>query len=167
MFSKFRSGAGQASNSPSHPPSPSRQITFKSALERIRVDEQFFTGINVFKVNQNGKLEPALFTLSQDRFIISVLPRKLEPSNLNRTGSGGILRPSIILSRIISTSSTGGDSLDGAGSIDTAILAAATVSTDTVNVGSIDRIQAGQNTLKFELARYVPLRFHLAFVLCT
>ncbi|KAL3772145.1 hypothetical protein ACHAWO_004162 [Cyclotella atomus] len=153
MFSKFRSGAGQASNSPSHPPSPSRQITFKSALERIRVDEQFFTGINVFKVNQNGKLEPALFTLSQDRFIISVLPRKLEPSNLNRTGSGGILRPSIILSRIISTSSTGGDSLDGAGSIDTAILAAATVSTDTVNVGSIDRIQAGQNTLKFELAR--------------
>lgn len=157
MFTKFRAGASQA-NIPSHPPSPSQQITFKSALERIQVDEQFFAGINVFKVNSNGKLEPALFTLSKDRFIISVLPRKLERSKLERVssaGSVGILRPNLLRSRIKSTSSTGGDSLDGASSIDTAVISAAgsNIGTDTVNVGSIDRIQSGQNTLKFELAR--------------
>lgn len=160
MF-RFRSGPSHASNSPPEPPSPSPQITFKSALERIRVNEQFFAGINVFKVNQNGKLEPALFTLSRDRFIISVLPRKLERSKLERVssaGSAGLLRPSLLRSRIKSASSTGGDSLDGASSIDTAVLSAAgSMSTDTVNVGSIDRIQSGQNTLKFELARYVKL----------
>jgi hypothetical protein len=120
------------------------------------VNEQFFAGINVFKVNQNGKLEPALFTLSRDRFIISVLPRKLE--RVSSAGSAGLLRPSLLRSRIKSASSTGGDSLDGASSIDTTVLSAAgSMSTDTVNVGSIDRIQSGQNTLKFELARYVKL----------
>lgn len=160
MFSKFRSGVSQETNSPSHPPSPSRQITFKSALERIRVDEQFFIGINVFKVNNNGKLEPALFKLSRDRFIISVLPRKLERSKLERVssaGSGGVLRPNLLRSRVKSASSTGGDSLDGASSIDTTVLSAASlnISSDTVNIGSIDRIQSGRNTLKFELARYV------------
>jgi len=153
MFSKFRTGSSPASNSPSHTPSPSRQITFKSALERIRVGGQFFSGINAFKVNQNGKLEPAIFTLSEDRFVISILPRKLD----NSAASVGLLRPSLLRSRIKSTSSAGGDSLDGTSSIDTAALSAASlnISTDTVNVGSIDRIQSGQNTLKFELARCV------------
>jgi hypothetical protein len=163
MFSgsfPFRS-TSQGSNGSPQSPSPAKQITFKSALERIRVSEQFFLGINVFKVNQNGKLEPALFTLSKDRFIISVLPRKLERSKLERASSSGgstsLLRPSILRNRIKSSNSTGGDSLDGAGSVDTAILSAAStnVVSDTVNIGSIDRIQSGQNTLKFELARYV------------
>ena len=156
MFSKFRSGATQSINT-SHHSVPSTQSSFKSALESIKVDDQFFSGINVLKVNQNGKLEPALFTLSKDRFVISVLPRKLERNS--SAGSGGMLRPSILRSRIKSNGSMGGDSLDGASSIDTAVLSAASsnIGTDSVNIGSIDRIQSGQNTLKFELARCVWL----------
>lgn len=75
----------------------------------------------------------------------------------------------MLRTRIKSTSSTGGDSLDGASSIDTTALAAASVNitTDTVNVGSIDRIQSGQNTLKFELARYVVLHNCGLFAFCS
>lgn len=139
------------------PPPPSPRNTFKSALEHISVTDAFLRGINVFKVTPKGKLEPATLTISSDKFIISVLPRTLKLERASSiSGGSGLKRPSI-LSRVrsngasigsVGSGSVGGNSVEGAdagwfSSIPQAV----------VDIGSIDRIQSGQNTLLFEKAR--------------
>jgi phosphatidylinositol phospholipase C delta len=135
-------------------PQPSQRINFKSALEDIHVPNSFERGIAMFKVGSYGRLEPVTLTLSKDRFIISILPRKIE-----RVGGNGssLLRPSI-LSRVrsgasqTSMGSIGGDSIDGSVASDSIGVLSLLSDTD-VDIGSIDRLQSGQMTLKFELAR--------------
>lgn len=133
-------------------PQPSQRINFKSALQNIHLPDSFLHGISMFKVGSYGRLEPVTFTLSKDRFIISILPRKIE-----RVGGGsGLMRPSI-LSRVrsgtsqTSMGSIGGDSIDGSVVSDIGVLSL--LSDTDVDIGSIDRIQSGQLTLKFEMAR--------------
>lgn len=136
-----------------HPlPQPSKRNNFKSALEGIHVPDSFLRGISMFKVGSHGRLEPVTFTLSKDRFIISILPRKIE-----RVGGGSsLLRPGI-LSRArsgasqTSMGSVGGDSIDMSIVSDVGVLSL--LSDTNVDIGSIDRIQSGQMTLKFEMAR--------------
>lgn len=159
---------------------PRNNNNFKSALEHIAVPEAFYRGLNVFKVNAKGKLEPVTLTISKDKFIISVLPRtlKLERNGSNNGGGPGgsvgrssssslLIRPGI-LSRgrsnnnsIGSTTAGGGgggggsigtlNSIDGLESVGGAGFS---VTIDTaIDIGSIDRIQSGQNTLLFEKAR--------------
>ncbi len=161
------------SSSTTHAQQPPRS-SFKSALEHIAVPEAFYRGLNVFKVNAKGKLEPVTLTISKDKFIISVLPRTLK---VERSGSNGggvvvgrssssslLIRPSI-LSRGRSNNNSIGSTV-GSGSIGTLNsidglesvggIASFSLTIDTaVDIGSIDRIQSGQNTLLFEKARWV------------
>ena len=131
----------------------------------------------MFKVNAKGRLEPVTLTISNDKFIISVLPRtvKLERSGSNGGGGGVgrssssslLIRPGI-LSRgrsnnnsVGSTTGGGGgsigtlNSIDGLESIAGGIAGFALTIDTRIDIGSIDRIQSGQNTLLFEKARYV------------
>ena len=130
--------------------------------------ESLFRGISVFKVNAKGKLEPATLALSSDKFVISVLPRmqssRPTPERNGSVGAGsissgvsggGLKRPSILTrgrSGNTSQGSVGGGSIGTMGSMDGD--ANFSFNPDTsVDIGSIDRIQSGQNTLLFEKAR--------------
>ena len=85
-------GSARGAGSPHDLPQPSRRINFKSALQDIHVPDSFLNGISMYKVGSNGRLEPVTFKLSKDRFIISILPRKIE-----RVGGGSsLMRPSIL-----------------------------------------------------------------------
>lgn len=148
------------------PPLPNRS-TFKSALEHIAVTDAFLRGINVFKVTPKGKLEPATLTISRDKFIISVLPRTLKVERSGSSGVGGLKRPSI-LSRVRSNGQSVGSV--GSGSLGNSVegAEAAFFSSNpqaVVDIGSIDRIQSGQNTLLFEKARWVcvPIKSRACF----
>jgi len=135
---------------------PQHKSNFKSALEHISVPDSFLRGINVFRVNAKGKLEPATFTISADKFIISVLPRM---ERINSSGRSGLKRPGILSrgrsgasARSISGGSIGGSTIgeNSAGGIDAGFSCSPH---PVVDIGSIDRIQSGQNTLLFEKAR--------------
>ena len=160
---------GGPTSSPSSQ-SPPHRSNFKSALEHISVPESFHRGINVFKVTAKGKLESATLIISQDKFIISVLPRslKLERTNSTSSSSRNLKRPGILSrgrSNNTSLGSTGGGSIGGtsisgtiSNSVDGMDASFSFMSIDpgpsfNVDIGSIDRIQSGQNTLLFEKAR--------------
>ena len=145
---------------------------FKSALEHIFVPGDLLRGINVFKVTSKGKLEPATLTISNDKFIISVLPRTLKLDRVNSNGISSLKRPSI-LSRARSGTSAG--SIGGSGttggsigtnSVDGMDAAFSFNPQSVVDIGSIDRIQSGQNTLLFEKARCVYLLTNYNHVHC-
>ncbi|KAL7443966.1 hypothetical protein ACHAXH_009876 [Discostella pseudostelligera] len=164
-----------ATTSPTIRPHQHQRSNFKSALEHIPVPESFYRGLHVFKVNAKGKLEPVTLTISNDKFIISVLPRplKLERTSSNGVGGGigisgrsssssnSLIRPGILSrgrSNNNSIGSTAGsigtlNSVDGMESITGGGLALNINGTATIDIGSIDRIQSGQNTLLFEKAR--------------
>ncbi|KAL7530302.1 hypothetical protein ACHAXR_008263 [Thalassiosira sp. AJA248-18] len=131
---------------------------FKSALEHISVPDEFFHGINVFRLAYKGKLEPATLTLSRDKFVISVMPRTVKLERSSSSGGNSLKRPGI-LSRGRSGASMGsvggsiqGNSVDG---MDAAFSFSSNPHT-VVDIGSIDRLQSGQNTLLFEKARWLP-----------
>ena len=158
----------QQDTSSSSSQSPPRS-NFKSALEHISVPESFHRGINVFKVTAKGKLEPATLTISQDKFIISVLPRslKLERTNSTSSSSRNLKRPGILSRGRSNNTSLGSavrnsisESISGtiSNSVDGMDASFSFMSIDpgqsfNVDIGSIDRIQSGQNTLLFEKAR--------------
>ena len=81
---------------------------------------------------QNGKTKFAFFTLSDDKFTLYVTTSQIK----NKKGGNGVFRP--ILRKVTSIGSNNDDEYDYERAID---------------VGSIIRIQKGQNTLRFELAR--------------
>eukprot|EP00584_Thalassiosira_punctigera_P014181 CAMPEP_0172562424 /NCGR_PEP_ID=MMETSP1067-20121228/96786_1 /TAXON_ID=265564 ORGANISM="Thalassiosira punctigera, Strain Tpunct2005C2" /NCGR_SAMPLE_ID=MMETSP1067 /ASSEMBLY_ACC=CAM_ASM_000444 /LENGTH=821 /DNA_ID=CAMNT_0013352637 /DNA_START=144 /DNA_END=2606 /DNA_ORIENTATION=- len=154
----FSNGSKQPAAAPqdhSRSPRHHHRSSFKSALEHISVTDAFLRGINAFRVTSKGKLEPATLTISSDKFIISVLPRTLKLERTASSGGSGLKRPSI-LSRVrsngasigsVGSNSVGGNSLDGA---DAGFSSNPQL---VVDIGSIDRIQSGQNTLLFEKAR--------------
>lgn len=84
---------------------------------------------------QNGRTKPAYLTLSDDRFTIHITTSKLKKNT--KVGKMEVPRP--FLKKVTSIGSNDDES-DCQSSID---------------VGSIDRLQKGQTTLRFELARYV------------
>jgi len=172
------------SSSQSHQPSSSstplkqhqkqQRSSFKSALEHVSVPDSLFRGINVYKINAKGKLEPAVLTISNDKFVISVLPRTYpllssRPMIAERNGSNasssnvsngigvvsGLKRPGILTrgrSANTSQGSVGGGSIGTMGSMEGDY--GFSFNPDTsIDIGSIDRIQSGQNTLLFEKAR--------------
>lgn len=155
MFSAARSLYQRDRPNPQDQQLTQHKSNFKSALEHISVPDSFLHGINVFRVNAKGKLEPATFTISADKFIISVLPRMLKLERMSSSGRSGLKRPSI-LSRArsgasISAGSVGGSvSENSVGGMDAGFSCSPHA---VVDIGSIDRIQSGQNTLLFEKAR--------------
>lgn len=77
----------------------------------------------------------AFLTVSKDKSTIYVTTSKLKNGKVTR---GNVLRP--MLARVTSYGSVGSNGEDSEVSV-------------SVDVGSIDRVLHGQNTLKFELAR--------------
>mmetsp|Transcript_2537 Transcript_2537/g.5411 ORF Transcript_2537/g.5411 Transcript_2537/m.5411 type:complete len:881 (-) Transcript_2537:42-2684(-) len=144
---------------PQDQPLPQHRSNFKSALEHISMPDSFLRGINLFRVTAKGKLEPVTFTISADKFIISVLPRALKLERISSNGRSGLRRPGI-LSRARSGASVSAGSVGGSiggsiggNSVDGMDAAFSFSPHAVVDIGSIDRIQSGQNTLLFEKAR--------------
>jgi len=104
--------------------------TFKACLTSTDVPHKILEGVNVIKVNNIGKTKVAFLTLSQDKFTVYITTSKIK-----NNGRNSVLLP--MLRRVTSIRSHD-DEYEYERAID---------------VGSIIRIQKGQNTLKFELAR--------------
>jgi len=102
---------------------PPARSTFKSSLANVPVPTKLLEGVNVVKVGTSGKTKKSFLTVSADRFTVYITTSKVKRGKI---GS---------LKRVIS--GNGGDGQ----------------SERAIDIGSIDRIQHGQNTLKFEQAR--------------
>ena len=90
---------------------------------------------------KNGKSKGAYLTLSPDKFTIYVSAHKVRGNakgsgHRGGGGGGGVLRP--ILKKVTSIGSNTDD--DG-------------INEKMIDIGSIDRIQRGQDTMGFEMAR--------------
>jgi hypothetical protein len=81
---------------------------------------------------QNGKTQPAYLTLSEDRFTLYITQKQVK--------NGKVIRKPFLV-RVTSIGSND-DEAEFERSID---------------IGSVDRLQSGRKTLRFELARYVQL----------
>jgi len=117
------------------------QPRFQSCLTSIQVPAKMLVGINVIKVNGNGKRKFAFLTLSQDQFTVYITTTQIR----NNNGKHGILH--LFLHRVASIGRHNDDEYEYERAID---------------IGSITRIQKGQSTLKFELAhKHIKNKFHL------
>jgi len=110
---------------------------FKTCFTKVDVPKELLAGVNVIQVNSNGKKMHAFLTVSKDKSTIYVTTSKLKNGKVTR---GNVLRP--MLARVTSYGSVGSNGEDSEVSV-------------SVDVGSIDRVLHGQNTLKFELARKI------------
>lgn len=108
-----------------------QQVAWGASLTIIFFNFVCFAFFN----QQNGRTKPAYLTLSDDRFTIHITTSKLKKNT--KVGKMEVPRP--FLKKVTSIGSNDDES-DCQSSID---------------VGSIDRLQKGQTTLRFELARYV------------
>ena len=95
-------------------------------------------------------LKPAFLTLSEDKFTLYITSGKVKNGS---SSTLSLMKPSNLVSRVRSISmgsGTGASTDDGLESVDTM----AEMNKElAVEIGSFDRIQRGQNTLRFEKAR--------------
>jgi len=116
----------------SHPTKPSIQ----TSLSSVPVPRKLFDGIRVIKVTSNGRMRDRILTLSQNKFTLFVTGHRM---NSDPTAGGGVLRATLLkVTSIGSYDHNGDEKVDAERAID---------------MGSIDRVQKGQTTLKFEVAR--------------
>jgi len=155
----FNSGNKQATAEDLESSQSEAKSNFKSALDHVAVPPVFFEGIKLFKVSPpKGKLEPCTIVLSRDKFVLSVQPRVQEQRQDSNGGrSSPLKRPSILTRRNRSGASVDSSYSNG-GSVDTgSVTSYSSISTSSVHmavdIGSIDRISSGQNTLLFEKAK--------------
>jgi phosphatidylinositol phospholipase C delta len=87
--------------------------------------------------HQNGRTKPAYLTLAPDRFTIYITATKFKNGKVGKTE---VRRP---LLRKVTSIGSNDDEADHENIID---------------IGSLDRLQGGQNTLRFELARKMSSR---------
>eukprot|EP00978_Attheya_sp_CCMP212_P006524 scaffold15048_cov55-Attheya_sp.AAC.2 len=106
---------------------------FKNCLQHVPVPKILLEGVNVIKVNTNGKTRKGFITLSEDKFTLYLTSSKVKSSS-----SSSLMRPILKKVTSIGSSSSASEEQDAERAID---------------IGSIDRIQRGQNTHKFEMAR--------------
>mmetsp|Transcript_7664 Transcript_7664/g.9766 ORF Transcript_7664/g.9766 Transcript_7664/m.9766 type:complete len:874 (+) Transcript_7664:346-2967(+) len=126
----------KSTNSIKLQPPPSK---FKECLSDV-VPKAMLEGISVVKVNANGKTKSSYLTLSADKFTIYITSNKFKAGKVGKNIMSSIRRP--LLLKVTSIGSNDDES-EYEGSID---------------IGSIERIQRGQNTLRFELARKISNR---------
>ena len=86
-------------------------------------------------LHQNGKPKQAFLTLSKDKFTIYITANKFKPGKI---GVGKIVERPLFIQRVVSLGSNDDES---------------SVERMAVGIGSVGRVQLGQNTLRFELAR--------------
>lgn len=115
-------------------PEPSR---FRTCLNNVPVPTKMFEGLEVVKVTYNGKTKPAYLTLAPDRFTIYTTQSKLKNGKVSKMETR---RP---LLRKVTSIGSNDEEPDHETKID---------------IGSIDRLQSGQTTLRFELAKIASTR---------
>jgi phosphatidylinositol phospholipase C delta len=121
----------------------------QTALASVPVSMALFDGINVTRVISNGKLKSRILTLSPNKFTLHVSSSRLKGGALPSQSGGGrfLLKP--MLKKVASVGSV---SMDGGADGERG-------QERSIDVGSIDRVQKGQTTLKFEQARkLLPIR---------
>jgi hypothetical protein len=102
--------------------------SFKNALSSIHVPSKLLEGINVLRVSANGTTRKSFLTLSEDKFTVYITHQK--------RGASPTSKGSIFSLRRSKSVADGEDAKERA-----------------IDIGSIDRIQRGQVTHKFELAK--------------
>lgn len=100
--------------------------SFRYALVRVPVPRRLLDGVNVLRVNANGRTRPSFLTLSEDKFTLYITTTKRGPA------SGGRGLSLLGLRRSKSEGET---------------------HERTIDIGAIDRVQRGQGTTKFEMAK--------------
>jgi len=123
--------------------------TFKNSLRYVPVHQSLMEGVHVLRVKVNGIMRESFLTLSQDKFtlyvtsgkIVSVAPKSYVSFGWLRflVGSPSIPDPAILAS--------------SASSITNHTLDVTNPEERSIDIGAIDRIQRGQTTQKFELAK--------------
>ena len=111
-------GTSSASNT-------SQKSSFRNALVRVPVPRRLLDGVNVLRVNANGRTRPSFLTLSQDKFTLYLTTTKRGPQARSGLSLLGLRR-----------SKSEGETHER-----------------TIDIGAIDRVQRGQGTTKFELAK--------------
>lgn len=110
---------GRKSSSPA-------KSSFRNALVRVPVPRRLLDGVNVLRVNANGRTRSSFLTLSEDKFTLYLTTTKRGPAGGGRGLSLLGLR----------RSKSEGETHER-----------------TIDIGAIDRVQRGQGTAKFELAK--------------
>jgi len=105
---------------------PQPKSSFRNALVRVPVPRRLLDGVNVLRVNANGRTRPSFLTLSEDKFTLYITTTKRGPA-------GGARGLSLLGLR---RSKSEGETHER-----------------TIDIGAIDRVQRGQGTTKFELAK--------------
>lgn len=118
--------ASVATNGKSRRSSAPPKSSFRNALVRVPVPRRLLDGVNVLRVNANGRTRPSFLTLSEDKFTLYITTTKRGPPG------GGRGLSLLGLRRSKSEGETHERSID---------------------IGAIDRVQRGQGTTKFEMAK--------------
>lgn len=109
-----------------------QRSSFKHALSSIQVPVKLSEGVHVLRVSESGIVRKAFLTLSQDKFTLYITTEK---RGLMPPGKGSIFS--------LRRTKSNGDADDTRERI--------------IDIGAIDRIQRGQVTHKFELAKCVDI----------
>jgi hypothetical protein len=121
--------------------------TFKKGLRNVRIPSILFDGVEVLRVKDNGSLHKAYLTLSSDRFTLYITTVKRGSSNIAEHGAA--LSAFFGLRRKAQTNTIS--------SSNASIVSSSTSQNEleegSIDVSSIDRIQRGQVTHLFELAK--------------
>ena len=119
----------------------------QTALESVPVPMYLFHGIPVTKITTNGKLKNRILTLSPNKFTIHISSSRLKGGSMPNNSPGGLIKPMLLKVASVGSVSTDGGA-DGERGQERSI-----------DIGSIDRVQKGQTTLKFEQAKkMLPVR---------
>ena len=101
------------------------KASFRNALVRVPVPRRLLDGVNVLRVNANGRTRPSFLTLSEDKFTLYLTTTKRGPASARGLSVLGLRR-----------SKSEGETHER-----------------TIDIGAIDRVQRGQATAKFEMAK--------------
>jgi hypothetical protein len=125
------------------------QSGFKNALSHVVVPAALEEGVSVMRVKVNGSMRQSYLTLSADRFTLYITSTKVVAGSWSgKSKSSG----SIFSFR--SNSSSASTSARSSGSTtNQSADSASEVQEHSIDIGAIDRIQRGQTTHKFELAK--------------
>lgn len=116
---------------------------FKHGLEHVRIPPALLEGVEVRHVQVNGSMREAFLTLSSDRFTLYVTTTKRGVSSNSSSSLGGLFglrrKPPVVTA--------------SSASVSTASANPSELEERSIDIGAIDRIQRGQVTHKFELAK--------------
>lgn len=123
---------------------------FKKALKHVPVPRSLMEGVHVLRVNVNGTMRESFLTLSPDKFTLYITSGKVVSGVSKSSGLFGLKGLFVSRTQLQTDTTTG---VSSASSISNNALDAANPEERSIDIGAIDRIQRGQITHKFELAK--------------